>query len=77
VTAGKVTGSKLTGFVERLPDGNRNNGLFWAACRAAEAGQLDGCRDQLIAAALITGLPEHAARATINSADITIANSST
>lgn len=29
---------QLAGWVAALPDGNRNAGLFWAACRLAEAG---------------------------------------
>lgn len=29
---------QLAGWVAALPEGNRNAGLFWAACRLAEAG---------------------------------------
>jgi Bifunctional DNA primase/polymerase, N-terminal len=30
---------RLASWVERLGEGNRNRGLFWAACRAVEAGE--------------------------------------
>lgn len=47
---------------------NRNNALFWAACRAVEGGApLDVFRD-LAAAAIANGLPTRDAWATINSA---------
>jgi hypothetical protein len=53
---------QLTAWVAALPEGNRNNGLFWAACRAIESGSDPG--------ALITAstLPEAEARRTIASA---------
>lgn len=48
--------------------GNRNNALFWAACRAVEGGAgADVFRD-LVAAAVANGLPERGAWATVNSA---------
>src|SRR6266542_926058 len=31
--------SHLAAWVGRLQEGNRNSGLYWAACRAVEAGQ--------------------------------------
>ena len=56
----------LAAWVERLQEGNRNDGLFWAACRALEAGQsLDGIAD----AALKTGLDEQEIRRTLASAE--------
>ena len=52
----------LTAWVARLPEGNRNSGLYWAACRAIESGADP--------APLITAstLPEAEARRTITSA---------
>jgi hypothetical protein len=55
----------LVTWVSRLEEGNRNDGLFWAACRALEAGQI---LDPLAEAALKTGLPEHEIRRTLDSA---------
>jgi hypothetical protein len=52
----------LAAWVAALPDGNRNNGLYWAACRAIEGG---GDAELLIAA---SGLPETEARRTVASA---------
>jgi hypothetical protein len=56
--------AKVAGAAE----GNRDNALFWAACRAAEAGVLDQVADQLADAAAGTGLPEREIRATLRSA---------
>jgi hypothetical protein len=36
---GRVALDGLATWVERQPEGNRNAGLFWAACRAVEGGQ--------------------------------------
>ena len=36
---GHAGAARLAGWVAQLPEGNRNAGLFWAACRAAETGQ--------------------------------------
>jgi hypothetical protein len=55
----------LAAWVATLPERNRNNGLYWAACRAAESG-----RDplELLTAAMVAGLGEAEARRTIASA---------
>ena len=58
---------ELAVWVERLEEGNRNAGLFWAACRAGEAGRED-LLDALRAAALRTGLSEREISRTIASA---------
>ena len=57
----------LVAWVERLAEGNRNAGLFWAACRALEAGHEHRLRD-LAAAAVRTGLGEREVARTIGSA---------
>jgi hypothetical protein len=57
----------LTAWVERLREGNRNAGLFWAACRALEAGQTTWL-DDIAAAASRTGLSEPEIARTIESA---------
>jgi hypothetical protein len=49
---------------------NRNDGLFWAACRAAEAGH-DAVLAELAIAARSTGLTEREITATIQSARYT------
>jgi hypothetical protein len=54
----------LVAYVAGLTEGNRNNGLFWAACRMAEAGNAADL-DQLVAA---SSLPEAEARRTVASA---------
>ncbi len=59
--------SHLAGWVERLAEGNRNSGLFWAACRAVEAGR-PGVLDDLAAAAAKAGLTEREIARTIASA---------
>lgn len=48
-------------------EGERNNILFWASCRAREEGGSDFARDMLLEAARRAGLPETEARRTINS----------
>lgn len=58
---------RLAGWVAGLTEGNRNAGLFWAACRLAEAGQ-DDALDALARAARTTGLPDAEIRQTIGSA---------
>jgi hypothetical protein len=55
----------LAGWVAALPEGQRNNGLFWAACRAREEG---GDAAALIDAAVTAGLPEGEALRTVRSA---------
>ena len=57
----------LAAWVERLQEGNRNAGLFWAACRAVEAGQ-PAVLDDLAAAAAATGLTSREIARTISSA---------
>ena len=59
----------LAGWVAGLaPDShNRNDGLFWAACRAAEAGD-ETVLAGLAAAARSAGLPDREIAATIRSA---------
>jgi hypothetical protein len=58
--------SHLAAWVERLQEGNRNDGLFWAACRALEAGQT---LNPLAEAALKTGLSVREIRRTLDSAE--------
>jgi Bifunctional DNA primase/polymerase, N-terminal len=57
----------LAGWLSRQQQGNRNHGLYWAACRAVEAG-LDAALDELVAAALAAGLDERETRRTVASA---------
>ena len=58
---------RLVAWVERLEEGNRNSGLFWAARRAVEAGRSD-VLDEIAAAAARTGLSEREVTRTIDSA---------
>jgi len=58
---------RLAAWVARLPEGNRNTGLFWAACRAAETGH-PAALDALAEAAGTAGLPEEEITRTIASA---------
>lgn len=60
----------LATHVARQREGNRNNALFWAACRNAEAGRTDP--EPLVAAAIRAGLPEQQARRTVRSGYDTI-----
>jgi Bifunctional DNA primase/polymerase, N-terminal len=57
----------LAVWVERQHEGNRNDGLFWAACRAAEAGD-ETILAELAAAARSAGLTDREITATITSA---------
>ncbi len=57
--------TRLADWVATRPEGNRNSGLYWAACRAVEDG-LDP--DGLLLAAVMAGLSETEAKNTINSA---------
>lgn len=61
--------SRLAAHVARQTEGNRNNALFWAACRATEAGATDLA--PLLDAAVLTGLDARQAVATIRSAQRT------
>lgn len=56
---------KLAAWVAARPEGNRNDGLFWAACRALEGGHDP---EALVLAATVAGLSETEARRTIDSA---------
>jgi Bifunctional DNA primase/polymerase, N-terminal len=58
--------SRLAGWVARLPEGNRNEGLFWAASRALEAGTAD--LGELADAARHAGLDEPEISRTLASA---------
>jgi hypothetical protein len=60
---------KLAAWVASRPEGARNGGLFWAACRMAEDGHdLSSTTSLLGQAAHAAGLPEAEALATIRSA---------
>lgn len=69
-------GRSLVGLVRCVLDageGQRNNRLFWAACKAFEhaaAGRLDAdqAEDALLRAAIEAGLPDKEAEATLKSA---------
>jgi len=67
IRPGPSDAGHLTAWVELLREGNRNAGLFWAACRAVESGQADYL-DNLAAAATRTGLDENEIARTIASA---------
>jgi hypothetical protein len=62
----QIDAARMAGWVERLPEGNRNDGLFWAANRALEAGLTD--LDELAEAARKTGLDEREIARTLASA---------
>lgn len=64
---------RLAGWVAALGEGERNRGLFWAACRLAEAGSSPAAAvDTLGPAAEYAGLPPREVFATIRSAYRTI-----
>ena len=65
---GHADTARLAAWVAQLPEGNRNAGLFWAACRAAEAGH-PAALDTLAEAAQAAGLPDREIARTIASAD--------
>jgi hypothetical protein len=54
-------------FVANASDGNRNSSLFWAAKTATAEGVIGSIEDDLVVAAVSTGLDEAAARATVRS----------
>jgi Bifunctional DNA primase/polymerase, N-terminal len=58
--------SRLAGWVARLPEGNRNDGLFWAANRALDAGLTD--LGDLAQAARQSGLDDREIARTLASA---------
>ncbi|MET8520827.1 bifunctional DNA primase/polymerase [Nocardioides sp. NPDC004968] len=60
---------RLASWVAKRPEGARNGGLFWAACRMAEAGHDFSQTSQLLGdAAQLVGLPDAEAFRTIKSA---------
>lgn len=60
---------KLAAWVASRPEGARNHGLFWAACRMAEDGHgFDTTLATLGEAARVAGLPEREVETTIRSA---------
>jgi len=65
----------LARWVARLPEGRRNAGTFWAACRAVEQGFTD--LHLLIDAAVEAGLPHVEATRTVHSATRSHAPAST
>ena len=60
----------LADWVAGLSEGNRNAGTFWAACRAAEAGDT-GTLGAIARAAVSTGLDQRSVDKTIASAQRT------
>ncbi|WP_231123824.1 bifunctional DNA primase/polymerase [Nocardioides sambongensis] len=59
----------LANYVASRPEGERNRGLFWAACRMVEEGHgFDTTRSILGDAARSAGLPERETESTIRSA---------
>lgn len=64
-----LSGDRLARWLAQVPEGNRNAGLFWAACRLAETG-LDesGILDALDGAARQAGLAEREIEITVRSA---------
>lgn len=61
--------ARLAGWVGRLQEGERNHGLFWAACRLAEAGYASSDVEAALASAAAgIGLPAWEIATTIRSA---------
>jgi hypothetical protein len=58
----------LIQHVALLGEGNRNAGLFWASCRAAEGGADEDVYRALVDAAVTAGLGEREAARTVESA---------
>jgi hypothetical protein len=73
MTPSTGSGAPLLHLIQSLKDGERNRGLFWAACRATEDGILQNITEDLVSAALAVGLTEIEARRTIASAARTAA----
>ncbi|MFT4083937.1 MAG: bifunctional DNA primase/polymerase [Nocardioides sp.] len=68
-TTANSTPDRLAAWVSTRPEGARNQGLFWAACRMVEAGHdLGASLDVLGDAARAAGLSEREAETTIRSA---------
>jgi hypothetical protein len=61
----------IIGWVARLPEGKRNSGLFWAACKLTENGRSNAL-DELADAAAATGLSGDEIARTIASAVRTV-----
>lgn len=68
LAAGRTPSAALVTFVLASVSGERNERLFWAACRAYETGHGDVLADALVDAAVRIGLPLREARATVASA---------
>lgn len=66
--AGPDSWDGLVQHVTKQGEGNRNNALFWAACRAAETGAPAHVFVALADAGVAIGLSRHAADATVDSA---------
>jgi hypothetical protein len=66
VARGSTSLERLSSWVASQPEGNRNDGLFYAACRAVEAGHAD--LDELAQAARQAGLTEREIGRTLDSA---------
>ena len=67
--AAGASAERLAAWVARRPEGARNGGLFWAACRMAESGHDFAQTAQLLGdAAQSAGLPDAEAFRTIKSA---------
>jgi hypothetical protein len=65
---------RIAEWLERVPEGNRNAGLFWAACRLAELGFSEPEARQVLGdPARATGLDDREIDATIHSAHRTVA----
>ncbi len=64
-----ASSTRLGAWLAGQPEGNRNRALFWAGCRAAEAGIAEAAaRDILGSAAACTGLDEREISTTLASA---------
>jgi hypothetical protein len=59
-------------FISTLHPGERNQGTFWAACRAAEDGTLPLIEADLTTAATARGLSEREVRRVVASAARTV-----
>lgn len=67
--ASPAEADRLAHWVSRLQEGERNRGLFWAACRLSEAGFAPAAVETALASAAQTaGLPAWEISATISSA---------
>ena len=73
--AGPGGAAALAHYVEALPEGRRNAGLFWAACRAVEEGLSTEALDLLEGAAVVAGLDPAEAQRTVASASRTASRS--